>query len=313
MGCNPQLASAPLPIREPHPARGALAPEYTHSPMARHRDVGDDVVVTATPGTLKPAPTRRFASAGGRSLATTPSVLCVLDGAARRSATMALAAEAAHRLERRLVLVPLPDEASHAEQLASIAAAAVDERAQLILAPVSLSSTSTDGPPSSLELPPHVSCPVIAVPGPGGPQPRLDGPVVCGIDAADGSEHAVRAAAQLAVELGTRLALVHVAPVSQSRSLSRVHAHAVFGNALWRVVQRIDPAPPVDLVLEVGEPARRLVSAAEQAGAALIVIGAAARFRLASSVLARSDLPLMLVPNLNAAGDAIPERAPLVY
>ena len=209
--------------------------------MARNRNVSDDVVVTATPGTLNPAPTRRFASAEGRGPATTPSVLCVLAGAARRSATMALAAEAARRLERRLVLVPLSEGTSHAEQLARIAAAAADERAELILTPVSLSSASTDWPSSSLELPQHVSCPVIAVPGPGGVQPRLDGPVVCGIDAADGSERAVRAAARLAVELGTRLALVHVAPVSQSPSLSRVHAHAVFGNALWRVVQMIDP------------------------------------------------------------------------
>ena len=219
---------------------------------------------------------------------------------------MALAAEAARRLERRLVLVPLSEGTSHAEQLARIAAAAADERAELILTPVSLSSASTDGPSSSLELPQHVSCPVIAVPGPGGVQPRLDGPVVCGIDAADGSERAVRAAARLAVELGTRLALVHVAPVSQSPSLSRVHAHAVFGNALWRVVQMIDPTPPVDLVLEAGEPARRLVTTAEQAGAALIVIGAAASCRLASSVLASSDVPLMLVPNLNAAADTVP-------
>jgi nucleotide-binding universal stress UspA family protein len=290
------------------------APECTRSPIAWSRDTADDVVVIAARDTPRAAPTGR----GGSNSGTAPSVVCVFDESASHSGTIALAADAARRLGRRLVLVPLSEETGQTDRLARIATAAEDERADLIVTPAPLSAGRTDADLYSLRLPRLVSCPVVAVPGPDAPPRRLDGPVVCGIDATDGSERALRAAAQLAVALGTRLALVHVAPVSESRGPSRLHAHAVFGNALWRVIRRLDAMPPVDLVLEAGEPARQLVTAAHQAGAALIVIRAptscpaddrkadGAPLPLASSVIARSDLPLMLVPSLPVTTDAAP-------
>jgi nucleotide-binding universal stress UspA family protein len=165
---------------------------------------------------------------------------------------------------------------------------------------------------------------VIAVPA-GGPGPSLDGPVVCGVADSDKDAPAARAADRLALRLGTRLTLVHVTSLAEGRAAPRDTVNAAHRGILWQALHTLDATPPVDLVREHGDPARRLTGVAERAEAALLVIGIATDTAggdqgadadlgvVAGTVLADSRLPVMLVPrtSVDMAAEHAAAAAPL--
>jgi nucleotide-binding universal stress UspA family protein len=69
---------------------------------------------------------------------------------------------------------------------------------------------------------------------------------------------------------------------------------------MWRALHSLDALPPVEIVVESGDPARRLCALAESEGA-LLVIGAPANGeaegegRLAATILTESQVPVAVV------------------
>lgn len=145
-----------------------------------------------------------------------------------------------------------------------LVAAALDERAELIASPAT-NSAPADGPgaPACLALADTAPCPVLAVPLTGRWRPTAGGSTICGIDGSDRSATAARTAARLAMALGTRLELVHVVTPPKNRADHGGDPRGAFRDFLWRALRTLDAMPPVDLVLDVGDPARRLRTFAE--------------------------------------------------
>lgn len=226
-----------------------------------------------------------------------------LDGSDPSRSTTAMAAGLARRLGWRLALVPVPLGATARTRRDRLVAAAVDERAELVATP----ATDSIGAAACLALANEAPCPVLAVPLTGRTQPTFRGSIVCGIEDSAGAQAVARTAAHLAQTLGARLELVHAATLRDSRT--RREAGACRG-LLWRALRTLDTMPPIDIVVEHGEPARRLCALTEGEGT-LLVIGAPAsaagdgeRERgVASTVLAQSRVPVVLVP-APAAGEA---------
>jgi hypothetical protein len=105
--------------------------------------------VTPPQDTLQPAWSPGPASTRDRG-ANTPAVLCVLEASVTRSRTTALAAELTRRLGCWLALVPLPSDASGTERLDLIVAAALDERAELVVMPAGSAAAPALAATSSL-------------------------------------------------------------------------------------------------------------------------------------------------------------------
>jgi nucleotide-binding universal stress UspA family protein len=119
------------------------------------------------------------------------------------------------------------------------------------------------------------------------------------IDGSDRSAAAARTAARLAMALGTRLELVHVVMPPKTGLIMMATPRGAFRDFLWPALRTLDAMPPVDLVLDAGDPARRLRTFAESERA-LLVIGAPANAGredgVASAIVADSHVPVVLVP-----------------
>ena len=232
---------------------------------------------------------------------TAPVIVGALDGSAPSRCTTALAAGLIKRMGWRLALVPVPLTATAADRRRRLVAAALDERAALIASPATDHGSAGGGKAAAcLALAARAPCPVLAVPLALGTEPALNGPVVCGIDGADSSAFIAHAAARLAVALGAGLELVHVAAPRESGAAPLVGLASPFGGRMWRALHSLEVIPPVEVLVESGDPAGRLCALAESEGA-LLVIGAPANGetegegRLAATILTKSHVPVAVV------------------
>ena len=165
----------------------------------------------------------------------------------------------------RLSLVPLPEAGTEDERLGRLLAASTRDRAGFV---VTEAVRSGSGTAALVELARGAACPLIAVPR--GTPAFGTGPVLCGIAGRGPSGATARAASRLANALGVRLRLVHV--VSHARP-SESAATGPCGVA-WRALHRLALAVPVDLVIDEGEPAKRLGELGRREDAALLAVGA---------------------------------------
>jgi nucleotide-binding universal stress UspA family protein len=229
-----------------------------------------------------------------------PVIVAALDGSAPSRCTTALAAGLIKRMGWRLALVPVPLTATAADRRARLVAAALDERAALIASPATDHPSAGGAAAACLALAACTPSPVLAVPLARGTEPALNGPVICGIDGADSSARIARAAARLAVALSAGLELVHVAAPRENGGAPHVDLPGPFSGRMWRALHSLDALPPVEIVVESGDPARRLCALAESEGA-LLVIGAPANGeaegegRLAATILTESQVPVAVV------------------
>jgi nucleotide-binding universal stress UspA family protein len=231
---------------------------------------------------------------------TAPLIVAALDGSVPNRCTTTLAAGLIKRMGWRLALVPVPLTATAADRRRRLVAAALDERAALIASPATDHGSAGGKAAACLALATRAPCPVLAVPLALGTEPALNGPVVCGIDGADSSAPIACAAARLAVALGAGLELVHVGAPRESGAAPLVALASPFGGRMWRALHSLEVLPPVEVVVESGDPAGRLCALAESKGAVL-VIGAPANGatvgegRLAAAILTESRVPIAVV------------------
>lgn len=207
---------------------------------------------------LSDPPGRLEAVPAGHDLARLDeTIVCGLNGDAERGAT-ALAARLARRLSWRLSLVPLTAGASETERLRWLRAAAVRDRAGLVVAGPVQAGAEAD---AWIELWRRAPCPLIALP-PNAPGRTLGkGSVLCGIDERGPTGPTVRAAAGLAKAAGARLQFIQEGqPATRLRELARAEDAALLVMGLPR-------------------------------GA-----GASGRHGAVASLLRESPVPLMLVP-----------------
>jgi hypothetical protein len=176
------------------------------------------------------------------------TVVCGLD-ADSRNEPIGLAACLARRLGWRLSLVPLPDAATEDERLGRLLAASTRDRAGFV---VTEAIRSGAGAAALVELSRGAACPLIAVPR--GAPALGTGPILCGIASSGPSGAAALAASRLANARGARLRLVHVVSHAQPAESEANGPRGV----VRRAVHTLDLAVPVDLVIDEGEPAKRL-------------------------------------------------------
>jgi nucleotide-binding universal stress UspA family protein len=245
---------------------------------------------------------------------TAPLIVAALDGSVPNRCTTALAAGLIKRMGWHLALVPVPLAATGADRRHRLIAAALDERAALIASPATDHGSAARNATACLALAACAPCPVLAVPCAGGREPALSGPVVCGIDGADGSPHIARAAARLAVALGAVLELVHVAAPRGNGAAPRADLRTPFNGGLWRALHSLDKITSVEVVVESGDPAGRLCALAERQHALLVVGapadgGAQGEGRLAATILTESRVPVAVVSSGVANAPAAHGRA----
>ncbi len=137
--------------------------------------------------------------------------------------------------------------------------------------------------------------------------------ILCGVDDSDEAAQAARFAADLAVQVGTRLVLLHVAAqpwvsIHTPDSAERMREQEAFERAghLGTVVNpiQVDPAASVERVVEFGRPDEVLRSVAEELGATHLVVGSRGQGAVeevlaasTSGALAReAPCPVILVP-----------------
>ena len=222
---------------------------------------------------------------------TAPVIVAALDGSAPSRCTTALAAGLIKTMGWRLALVPVPLTATDADRRSRMVAAALDEHAALIASPATEQRSSGEAAAACLALAACAPCPVLAVPLARDTEPALSGPVICGIDGAESSAPIARAAARLAVALSAGLELVHVAAPRENGAAAHADLPGPFSGRMWRALHSLDALPPVETVVESGDPAGRLCSLAESERA-LLVIGAPAKARLrARAVSPRPSSP----------------------
>ena len=163
---------------------------------------------------------------------------------------------------------------------------------------------SAAGAAALVELSRGARCPLIAVPR--GVRAPGTGPILCGIAGRGPSGAAARAASGLANAVGARLWLVHVVSHFLPPESEADGARGVVDRAL----HKLDLAVPVDLVIDEGEPAKRLSELGRREDAALVAVGspsgdAASPDGVAAAVLRDSQVPVMLVPG----GTAVPRAS----
>jgi nucleotide-binding universal stress UspA family protein len=136
----------------------------------------------------------------------------------------------------------------------------------------------------------------------------VSGSIICGIDGSQSAKSATRVARRLCSTLGLRLVFVHVAQAGSSDEET--------GAIAERLHQLAESCTEVDCgalwLLDVGEPVDRLIAAAADEKASLIVVGAPeSRPSLLGSVAAEitrsAPCPVVVVPagaDENGAGGA---------
>jgi nucleotide-binding universal stress UspA family protein len=219
------------------------------------------------------------------------TVVCGLD-ADSRNEPIGFAARLARRLGWRLSLVPLPEAATQEERLGRLLAASTRDRAGFVVTDAVRSGT---GAATLVELSRGAPCPLIAVPR-GAPALRT-GPILCGIASCGPSGAAALAASRLANAVGARLRLVHVVPHAQPPESEANGPRGV----VWRALHPLDLAVPVDLVIDEGEPAKRLGELGRREDAALLAVGAPSGDAtspngVVAAILRDAQVPVMLVP-----------------
>lgn len=223
------------------------------------------------------------------------TVVCGLDSDSRNE-PIRFAACLARRLGWRLSLVPLPEAATGDERLGRLLAASTRDQAGFVV-------TETVGRGASaaalVEFSRGAACPLIAVPR-GAPALGTE-PILCGIDSRGPSGPTARAASRLANAIGARLRLVHVVSHAQPPESEADGPRGV----VCRALQALDLAVPVDLVIDEGEPAKRLGELARREAAALLAVGApsgdaAGPDGVVAAVLRDSQVPVMVVPGETA-------------
>ena len=219
------------------------------------------------------------------------TVVCGLDADSRNEPT-GFAACLARRLGWRLSLVPLPEAATDDERLGRLLAASTRDQAGFV---VTEALRSGAGAVALVELSRGAACPLIAVPR--GAPALGTGPILCGIASRGPSGATARAASRLANAIGARLRLVHVVSHAQPPESAANGPRGV----VWRALHTLDLAAPFDLVIDEGEPAKRLSDLGRREDAALLAVGApsgdaASPDGVVAAVLRDSQVPVMIVP-----------------
>jgi nucleotide-binding universal stress UspA family protein len=125
----------------------------------------------------------------------------------------------------------------------------------------------------------------------------MDGSIICGVDGSASAQGAARVARGLSGKLGLRLVFVRV--VDEGSSGQKVDAIAEWLEGLTSAARDVDSS--AQWLVEVGHPADRLVAAAVDANAIMIVVGShGPRSSLLGSVSAdvsrRAPCPVVVVP-----------------
>jgi nucleotide-binding universal stress UspA family protein len=270
--------------------------------MAERRVLTDDarmVWIAELPDT---APHFETVSQGYELVGGEQTVVCGLD-ADSQNAPIGFAAWLARRLGWRLSLVPLPEAATHDERLGRLLAASARDQAGFVVTEAARNGT---GAATLVALSRGAACPLISVPR--GVPALGTGPILCGIASRGPSGATARAASRLASAIGAPLRLVYVVSHAQpSESAANGHRGVV-----WRALHTLDLAVPVDLVIDEGEPAKRLGELGRREDAALLAVGApsgdaASPDGMVAAVLRDSQVPVMVVPV--AAGVACASEA----
>jgi nucleotide-binding universal stress UspA family protein len=146
----------------------------------------------------------------------------------------------------------------------------------------------------------------------------VSGPILCGVDESAHAAQAARLAADLAVRLGVRLVLLHVAPEpwvsahtpDHHEELQKEMAFERAGH-LATVLDPIDVGPiaPVQRAVEFGHPVEVMRASATELGATCLVVGSRGQGAVeevlvgsTSGALAReAPCPVILVPGEPAA------------
>ena len=140
----------------------------------------------------------------------------------------------------------------------------------------------------------------------------MGGPIVCGVDGSERGARALSTASWLADRMGASLVAVHVIPKPSKRAArafgSLTHASDAAkerGNrVLARALDRPDLQKSVGRLVEVGNPAESLISAARDQQAALVVAGSRGGGPLRNALLGSTSqrlvrschLPVVIVP-----------------
>jgi nucleotide-binding universal stress UspA family protein len=195
---------------------------------------------------------------------------------------------------RMVGIAELSDAARHTERVSQgfELAASTRDQAGLVVTEVVRSAA---GAAALVELSRGAACPLIAVPR--GTPALGTGPILCGIASRGPSGATARAASRLANAIGARLRLVHVVSHAQPSESAANGPRGV----VWRALQTLDLAVPVDLVIDEGEPAKRLSELGRREDAVLLAVGApsadaASPDRVVAAVLRDSQVPVMVVP-----------------
>lgn len=139
-----------------------------------------------------------------------------------------------------------------------------------------------------------------------------DGVLLCAFEDPGGELELLRTAVSLAQRLGLRPVLVHVRDVPKLPGVSKVPsgraeltADAVEeARQTLAEAERLLDGAEVELRVELGTPAERILAAAEELGAELLVVGSRGRSAVRSALLgsvssavaARARCPVVVVP-----------------
>jgi hypothetical protein len=259
--------------------------------MAERRVLTDDARMVWIAELPDAAPHSETVSQGYELVGVEQTVVCGLD-ADSQNGPIAFAAWLARRLGWRLSLVPVPEAATEDERLARLLATSTRDRAGLVITEAVRNGASAA---ALIKLSRGAACPLIAVPR--GTRTLGTGPILCGIASRGPSGAAASAASRLASAIAAPLRLVYV--VSHARpSESAANGHR---GVVWRALHTLDLAVPVDLVIDEGEPAKRLGELGRREDAALLAVGApsgdsASPDGMVAAVLGDAQVPVMVVP-----------------
>jgi nucleotide-binding universal stress UspA family protein len=125
----------------------------------------------------------------------------------------------------------------------------------------------------------------------------MPGSIICGMDDSESAKRAARVARALSAKLGLRLVFVRVA--ESGAEGARISAVCERLQELAAGVTEVDRG--ASWLVEVGRPADRLVSAAHDAAATMIVVGStgpwsSARGSVSAEVSRRAPCPVVVVP-----------------